>query len=345
MYPEDKCLISLTPLTDKNQFQDEYTKAGIKYLTADPTTIMRLPFTRSGFITDQPKKQKGMSISGYQPKLSLVINEQKFEVVENEAQYILKPSPEEFPHLAENEHATMVVMKNLGFDIPEFGLVRFKKDEKGNEEKAFIIKRFDRNENKEPIHQEQLDAAMNIAEKYGKIKDDGENYVSYERIWDFLSENLDNTLKLKKDFFRRVFVAYLLGNNDLHLRNFGILRPEVAEDSLAPIYDYVSVAPYKEYISDRMALPLLKLEEGGEVQSNGFEKHSHYTGYDFIQFGNAMNLSQKMTIKLMDDVLKHKDRILNIYRESFISKEQYSAIEKWIISIAFYAQDRDEYIP
>ena len=341
MYPENKCLISLVDLTDKNRFQEEYTKAAVKELTGDQDTTIRLPFTKGEFVTEQPKRQKGMSISGYQPKLSLVINDHQFEVIDNQAQYILKPSPEEFPHLAENEHATMLVMKKLNFDIPNFGLTRFKKDSNGNEEKAFVIKRFDRTTTREPIHQEQLDAAMNIAEKYGKTKDDGEGYVSYERVWKFLSINIENTLKLKQDFFRRIFVAYLLGNNDLHLRNFGILRPEVDPDTLAPIYDYVSVAPYKDYITDQMALPLLELEEGGDEQSNGFTAYSKYTGYDFIQFGTAIGLKLKMTEKLMDDILKKIPVILDMYKKSFIPDTHFKAIEKWILSIEFYAKRRD----
>lgn len=343
MFPENKCLISLTDLTDKNRFQDEYTKAAVKGLTGDPATSMRLPFTKGEFITEQPKKQKGMSISGYQPKLSLVINNYQFEVLEKEAQYILKPSPQEFPHLAENEHATMLVMKKLKFDIPEFGLSRFKKDSDGNEEKAFVIKRFDRDYNREPIHQEQLDAAMNVAEKYGKIQNDDEGYVSYESVWEFLSKNIENTLKLKQDFFRRVFIAYLLGNNDLHLRNFGILRPEVDEDTLAPIYDYVSVAPYKDFISDQMALPLLKLEEGGDKQSNGMEWYSKYTGYDFIQFGATIDLNKKVTEKLMNDILKKIPEILSIYKNSFMPDEHYQLIEQWIRTIETNANFREEY--
>lgn len=345
MFPENKCLISLMVLNDKNRFQDEYTKATIKALTGDHATTVRLPFTKNEFVSEQPKRQKGMSISGYQPKLSLVINDNQFEVVENEAQYILKPSPNEFPHLAENEHATMLVMKKLNFDIPKFGLTRFKKDSDGNEEKAFVIKRFDRTSDREAIHQEQLDAAMDIAEKYGKTKDDDEGYVSYERVWKFLSQHVEDTLKLKQDFFRRIFTAYLLGNNDLHLRNFGILRPEVGPDTLAPIYDYVSVAPYKDYITDQMALPLLELEEGGEKQTNGFATYSKYTGYDFIQFGSAIGLKPKMTEKLLDDILKRIPVILEIYKNSFVPDEHCQTIEKWILSIEYYANKRDAFTP
>lgn len=88
--------------------------------------ILELPFTRSQFIQELPERQKGMSISGYQPKLSLCVTDKTLQVVNNNGNYILKPSPEAYPHLAENEHATMMVMQRLEFNIPPFGLFRLR---------------------------------------------------------------------------------------------------------------------------------------------------------------------------------------------------------------------------
>ncbi|MCH1933273.1 HipA domain-containing protein, partial [Shewanella sp. A25] len=71
-----------------------------------------------------------------------------------------------------------------------------------------------------------------------------------------------------RDFFRRVAYAYLLGNNDLHLRNFGIVAP----NRLAPVYDFVSVAPYPAYFAyGYLALPLLTIEEGEQQLAPGYE--------------------------------------------------------------------------
>lgn len=84
-----------------------------------------------------------MSISGFQPKLQLIIKDEHFDSVNQQGNYILKPSPEEYPFLAENEHATMRIMKELGFDVPENGLVSFA-GEQNHKEFAFVITRFDR---------------------------------------------------------------------------------------------------------------------------------------------------------------------------------------------------------
>ena len=258
----NNCRVTLTPLAGKKEHQAGYSLQGIKYLVGNTDVNLQLPFTRREFVTEQPKKQKGMSISGYQPKLSLRIVSNQFKVVETFGTYILKPSPEEYPHLAENEHAIMSVMRNLNFEVPPFGLVPFQQAPDSNKlEYAFIIKRYDRNEeDQSKVHQEQLDGAMRINEKYGKVNNI--QTISYEKVCQFLIENIDASLSFKRELFKRIMYAYLLGNNDLHLRNFGIVMPNVEKNKIAPIYDFISTAPYLHTFSDCfMALPLLKTEE------------------------------------------------------------------------------------
>lgn len=339
MYPEPKCLISLENLTAQNRNQEEYTSTALLLLTGDTDVTMQLPLTKEEFNTDWPAKKGQISPTGQQHKLSLAIENKVFKNVVSDGEYILKPSSDEYPNLAENEHATMLVMKELGFTIPEFGLIRFKQEsEDADTEKAFIVKRFDRHADGTAIPQRQLAAAMGIGEIYGKTKGDDESYVSYERVWEFLSTELNGVnLTIKKDFFCRVFAAYLLNNNDLHLDNFSLLDPE-GDTVLAPIYDYITVAPYNALYSDRMALPLFKFEEGGEKQTDGFDSYCKYTGSDFIQFGETIGLKARMAKKLMEDIVKKVPAILNIYKNSFIPDEHYQAIEEWVTSIKYHAK-------
>ena len=72
-------------------------------------------------------------------------------------------------------------------------------------------------------------------------------------------------------FFSLVLFAYLLGNNDLPLRTFSIIFTRDEEAKLAPIYDFISTAPYSNTFSDcYMALPLLKIEENEHELAPGF---------------------------------------------------------------------------
>ncbi len=349
MTQTNRSLISLSPLDDDNREQNEYAKGEITKLLGAAKYQAKLPFSRREFITTLPQKQKGLSISGYQPKLSLAITDKdQLGVVEKGALFILKPSPDEFPNLAENEHASMLVMKKLGFEVPEFGLVRFSApegQETGNEELAYVIRRYDRSrKGDEAIHQEQLDAAMDIQEKYGKIKDDDESYVSYEQACLFLLDNVNSSLTFKCELFKRILTAYYLGNNDLHLRNFGLLHPKDMAPTLTPIYDYVSVAPYPEHISNEssLALPLLASEEGKNGSSNGMTAFCTYSGYDFITFGKNIGLSEKLAKKLINDTIAKEEEILSIYESSFMPAEHVNAIKEWIKSRTHYLQRQEK---
>ncbi|MDN2662647.1 HipA domain-containing protein [Psychromonas sp. 14N.309.X.WAT.B.A12] len=321
----DRCLITLEPLKGKKELSKGYTSKGIKYLTGSSQTSVTLPFTRSQFIQVGPINQKGMSISGYQPKLLMGIDNNEFKVLKNHSTYILKASPEQFPMLAENEHAIMLVMKKLGFEVPPFGLIAFLKERSEESvEYAFIIKRYDRVNALEKIHQEQLDGSMNISNKYGDIN--GVSKISYEQVCNFLIKNIDSSLKFKQDLFLRIVYAYVLGNNDLHLRNFGILVPKIGRESLAPVYDYVSSIPYFEGAS--LAFLLFTTEENEKALPDAINtKHVPYKGYDFILFAKLIGISEKMALKLLFDATNKKASIiLDTINVSYMKDEHKSKV-------------------
>lgn len=322
------CRILLTPLAVKDQVSG-YSARGLKHLSGSSKTDPQLPFTRSQFVQELPGVQKGMSISGYQPKLQMVLQDDIFQVVDHQGEFILKPSPAEFPDLAENEHATMTLMSRLGFAVPPHGLVKFApENERDAPEYAFVIRRFDRDEAGAPLHQEQLDAAMGIHEKYGKTGDDGKQYVSYQQIARFITKNVNDNLAFKIDLFRRILYAYLLGNNDMHLRNFGLILPPGGQPLLAPVYDFVSVTPYAEaFASGYLALPLLACEEGEAELAPGFKtQYGEYLGDDFLLLGESMGLAKKLILSLFDKLKKEEALVERTYRDSFMSEAHVNAV-------------------
>ncbi len=321
------CRMTLQPLQTPSEQATGFSKAGMKALAGAGNISFELPFTAAEFVQQKPAKQKGMSISGAQPKLQLTLDSAKrhFDIVDSQGDFILKPSPPEFPYLAENEHCIMSVMKQLKFEVPSFGMLQFAPDAGKATEYAFVIKRFDRAADGSKIHQEQLDGAMDIAEKYGRI-DAGKQMVSYETIGRFLKHhNVLKTLADVRDFFRRVAYAYLMGNNDLHLRNFGIVAP----NRLAPVYDFVSVAPYPAYFaSGYLALPLLTIEEGEQQLAPGFETaYGEYLGIDFLLFAKGIGLSEKFALTIIQrDLPKEADKVLSVINDSHMPEEMKAVV-------------------
>jgi len=324
-----QCLINLQRLKDA-ELSTGYSQKGLKDLFGSTSVIIPLTFTRRQFIQQMPARQQGMSISGYQPKLSLCLNEGELQVVNNHGTYILKPSPEEYPHLAENEHATMTMMARLKFVVPPFGLIRFKADETGNDELALVVKRYDRNsENNTRIHQEQLDGAMGISDKYGYVN--GKKNVSYQRAAKFLNQQVSHSLKSKRDVFLRILYAYVLGNNDFHLRNLGILHPENSFPVLAPVYDFISVVPYPAVFREYLALPLLESEENDITIAPGIDsKYGEYLGLDFILLAQGMDINPKLAKKWLSEVVKNHPLIIETYTESHMPEQQRNAVLTYV---------------
>ncbi|MGB9098481.1 HipA domain-containing protein [Erwinia sp.] len=322
------CLINLNLLKDQ-EVRNGYSTKGIKHLFGRLKVALNLPFTRSQFIQELPERQKGMSISGYQPKLSLRLEGEELRVVSNNGTYILKPSPEEYPHLAENEHATMCVMQRLKFDVPPFGLIRFKQDENRPDELAFVIKRYDRLDAEMRLHQEQLDGAMGLGDKYGNINN--KKAVSYEKAAKFLNNAVSSSLKSKRDVFLRIVYAYVLGNNDFHLRNLGIILPEEGSPCLAPVYDFISVVPYPAAFGEYLALPLLEREENDVECSPGMDSaYGEYLGADFILLAEGMDIKASLAKKWLAEVGKNHQLIIDTYTDSHMPEDQCQAVLAYV---------------
>ncbi|MCA1176346.1 MULTISPECIES: type II toxin-antitoxin system HipA family toxin [unclassified Pantoea] len=310
-----RCLINLSQLKEP-ELQTGYSKKGILHLFGQVKVVPHLPFTRSQFIQELPERQRGMSISGYQPKLSLRQERNELVVVSNHGNYILKPSPEAYPHLAENEHATMCVMQRLKFDVPPFGLMPFRQIDDQPVELAFVIKRYDRlGPDNARLHQEQLDGAMGLNDKYGNINN--KKAVSYERAAKFLHDSVSSSLKSQRDVFLRIVYAYVLGNNDFHLRNIGIILPEQGSSYLAPVYDFISIVPYASAFREYLALPLLELEENDGENAPGIDSaYGEYLGADFILLAQGMGINPALARKWLSDVVKLHPLIVETYTES-----------------------------
>lgn len=322
------CLINLAQLKE-SELDTNYSLKGIKHLFGSVKVAFSLPFTRSQFIQELPERQKGMSISGYQPKLSLCLEEGELQVVSNNGTYILKPSPEEYPHLAENEHATMCVMQRLRFNVPPFGLIPFQAEKGRPNELAFVIKRYDRLEDLTRLHQEQLDGAMGLDDKYGKI--DNKKAISYERAAKFLNSAVSNSLNSKRDLFLRIVYAYVLGNNDFHLRNIGIILPEAGPAYLAPVYDFISVVPYPAAFGEYLALPLLECEENDAGSAPGIDSgYGEYVGADFILLAQGMDIQPALARKWLVDVVKSHSLIIATYAESHMPEEQRNLVLDYV---------------
>lgn len=182
-------------------------------------------------------------ISGVQPKV-LVPEREDSRFTSRTAELIIKSGREEFPGLAINEYLCMSVAREAGIPVPEFHL--------SNNGKLLVMRRFDRDENLEPLGFEDMAALMGLAaeQKYSK---------SYSAIAKAIRlfcapEHVRSSLA---QLFATVSLSCILGNGDAHLKNFGLLYadPTQRDTRLAPAYDIVNTTAYIP--EDVLALELM----------------------------------------------------------------------------------------
>lgn len=251
------------------------------------------------------------SISGVQPKMFLTHKAGAKKILTNAmgiGPYIVKPSPHEFPELAINEYIIMQLCDKVGLNVADHYLVPFSCGEM-----AYVTSRFDIDRTGRHIgFIEDMASAMDVSPG-----NKSSVALSYERMLKTAYESCGKHMQVIKDGFLHVLMAYIVGNNDLHLKNMSLIRP--MHDSTAigftKMYDMVSVAPYKEYnASGGLSIWLRQSEVDDAFSTSSDKHHGDYTGHDFIQLANQLALDEKTGQALMDKLVvkinKHLEKVL-----------------------------------
>ena len=208
------------------------------------------------------KPKARFSLAGVQMKLSVMKSTSKgggltLPLDDSQGQYIAKFPSTAFPGVSENEFANLALAAAIGMDVPERELVE-KSDFEGipedfdtlSEGKVLLIRRFDRGPQGERIHIEDF------AQVFGVYPSRKYEEAAYHDIAAALNTAVSAAAAL--EFVRRLALAVMTGNGDMHLKNWSLIyRDEGSTPALAPIYDVLSTIPYIP--SDSMALSL-----GGE---------------------------------------------------------------------------------
>lgn len=176
------------------------------------------------------------SLSGIQPKLTLVKEKKKFRPshVGEVSTYIGKFPSAHVPNIIENEYLTTIACKKL---LPEDDFVELEIGSvEGIEEEALVIKRFDRTPQGQRIHFEEFNQLLGNP---SRLKYDG----GYKDMAQFL-KNCSEALPLDiVRLFKRILAGILVGNTDMHFKNFALVYTGQGL-RLSPNYDMVAASLY-----------------------------------------------------------------------------------------------------
>lgn len=156
--------------------------------------------------------------------------------------WIVKLPAARFERVPENEFVMLELARRIGIPVPELKLLpvpaieNLPRDAGKMTGRALAIRRFDRAPDGARIHMEDF------AQVFGVYADDKYEKRSYASIAQVISTEAGE--ESVSDFVRRVAFSVLIGNADMHLKNWSLLYLDGRRPSLAPAYDYVSTVAY-----------------------------------------------------------------------------------------------------
>ena len=207
--------------------------------------------------------------------------------------WIIKlPSPSHVD-VPENEFAAMTLAQRLGIEVPEIELVGVDAieglpDGFGRYGKsAFAIRRFDRT-GEEAIHIEDF------AQVFGVYPDAKYENASHTSILKVLANEADDISIV--EFIRRMTYNILIGNGDMHLKNWSLIYPDRRRPILSPAYDLLSTIMYIP--GDKSAL---KIGRSREWQS--------FTYDELVTIADKARISSHMIVNAAQETVEQFDDI------------------------------------
>ena len=243
---------------------------------------------------------KGLTVPGVQKKLSLHLSiedkKPRFTLVNYPTEYILKPESEEFAELPEAEHLAMTLAKMTGIATIPFSLIKM------GDNYAYITKRIDRDgESKKAMEDFCQLSLRSTADKYkGSYEECGKIIERY---------SMRTGLDLSEIFLRLVF-CHVIGNSDMHLKNFSLIETEALNRNfvLSSAYDLLPVNVIMPADKDFTALTL-----------NG-KKHNQKRN-DYLKLADNIGLNKKVAVRIIEKVLSNKEKYFEQIDESYVSDE------------------------
>jgi serine/threonine-protein kinase HipA len=194
---------------------------------------------------DRNEKVLRFSLAGVQLKFSAIIETTKGLTIPARGvggSWIVKLPSREYEGVPENEYSMMTLARLIGMDVPAIDLVdvssiqNLPPEIETLEGQAFVIERFDRLDDGSPVHVEDFGQIFSIypCDKYKKA-----NYANIGEV--IAAESTDYDIV---EFIRRLTFNALIGNADMHVKNWSMRYLDRRNALLAPAYDFVATIAY-----------------------------------------------------------------------------------------------------
>ena len=254
---------------------------------------------------------KGFTVPGVQKKLSLHLSQEdnpRLTLVNYPTGYILKPQTEEYVALPEMEYLVMQMAEASGIKTVPFALLRLPSQDNAY---VYITKRIDR------VNGQML-AMEDFCQLDGRLTED-KYRGSYERCGKIVSKHSSTKGFDTTELFIRIVFSFAVGNSDMHLKNFSLIETSEGSNkySLSAAYDMLSTNVVIPADKEQLALTI-----------NG--KKQNIRRKDFIILADSIGITEKSAEKMIEKIVKLKDKYITMCRESYMPDDMKEALENLI---------------
>ncbi len=302
------CLKCLEPLVN-NEAQWHVACANKFFSTSEPPAV-----ALGGSLLESTAikgSRQGISVTGVQRKLSLGLetatSNKRLTLVDYPAGYILKVQSPDYNQLPEYESIAMHLAEKAQIRCVEHGLLRI---EDGS--LAYITKRLDRRYGRGEVEKLYMEDFCQLSERLTEDKYRG----SYEQCAKVVEKYSERALLDLATLFYQILFSFVIGNSDMHLKNFSLYSPDSKQIVLAPAYDMLPASLIVDD-QDEMALTLLG-------------KRSNIKGSDFLKLATRFSLNPKVAPRLIKRLLSLEETFVEYIKRSFIGEEEKSALRNLI---------------
>jgi len=271
-------------------------------LKAGSLTSMGTPVLKEGKVNKSEEDTAlRFSLTGLQLKFSGLLDKVGTFTIPIQGKggsWIIKlPSPA-FAGVPQNEYSMMELARQIGINVPQTALIKLEQITGIPEDigrfgpYAFAIQRFDRSENGDGIHIEDF------AQVFGVYPEKKYSAANYANIAHVIGAEIGRDGLI--EFIQRLVFNILIGNGDMHLKNWSLIYPDKIHPQLAPAYDYVSTVSYLP--TETLALNFMGNKSFQAIKLESFE-----------HFAAQLLLPKKLVI---DTVLDTVSRFESVWKSS-----------------------------
>ena len=231
----NRCLICYKA-TGKDSAIDFHEKCSQKiFKTAKPPRLDYSLKEINDLATELVKRR--VAVTGVQPKLSLSLEsrpqaEKRLTIVGLwEGLYVLKPPSEDFFELPQNEDLSMHLAQIAGIKTAPHCLIKFKSGEL-----AYLSARFDRYVKRNKVYKIHQEDMCQIT---GLLTENKYN-SSMEQVARAVNKYTTNKGLELLELVKVSLFSFLIGNSDMHLKNFSLVYKSDGSTELSPAYDLLA---------------------------------------------------------------------------------------------------------